>query len=56
MLPPFHIKLGLVKLYVKALDHGGDAFEEIRLLFLKLSEAKVKGGIFTGPQVRKKML
>ena len=38
---------------MKALDYGGEAFQEIRLLFPKLSEAKVKGGIFTGPQVRK---
>ena len=53
LLPPLHIKLGLVKQFVKALDHGGEAFQEIRLLFPKLSEAKVKGGIFTGPQVRK---
>ena len=41
LLPPLHIKLGLVKQFVKALDHGGDAFQEIRLLFPKLSEAKV---------------
>ena len=53
LLPPLHIKLGLVKQFMKALDHGGAAFQEIRLLFPKLSETKVKGGIFTGPQVRK---
>ena len=27
-------------------------YQEIRLIFPKLSEAKVKGGIFIGPQVR----
>ena len=53
LLPPLHIKLGLVKQFMKALDHGGEAFKDIRLLFPKLSETKVKGGIFTGPQVRK---
>lgn len=53
LLPPLHIKLGLIKQFVKALDHGGETFQEIRLMFPKLSEAKVKGGIFTGPQVRK---
>lgn len=51
LLPPLHIKLGLVKQFVKALDFGGDAFREIRLMFPKLSEAKIKGGIFVGPQV-----
>ena len=49
LLPPLHIKLGLVKQFMKALDHGGEAFQEIRLLFPKLSEAKIKGGT----QVRK---
>jgi len=51
LLPPLHIKLGLIKQYVKALDFGGEAFQEIRLMFPKLSDAKVKGGIFVGPQV-----
>ena len=53
LLPPLHIKLGLAKQFVKALDFGGVAFQEIRLLFPKLSEAKVKGGIFTGPDIKK---
>ncbi|XP_068201934.1 uncharacterized protein [Palaemon carinicauda] len=51
LLPPLHIKLGLIKQFVKALDFGGEAFQEIRLMFPKLSEAKIKGGIFVGPQV-----
>ena len=46
------IKLGLVKQFVKALDFGGETFQEIRLMFPKLSEAKIKGGIFVGPQVK----
>ena len=45
-------KLGLVKQFVKALDFGGETFQEIRLMFPKLSEAKIKGGIFVGPQVK----
>ena len=53
LLPPLHIKLGLVKQFVKALDFGGEAFQQIRLLFPKLSDAKAKGGIFTGPDVKK---
>lgn len=50
LLPPLHIKLGLVKQIVKALDFG-EAFQEIRVMLPKLSEAKIKGGIFVGPQV-----
>ena len=53
LLPPLHIKLGLVKQFIKVLDYDGEAFQEILNLFPKLSEAKVKGGIFTGPLVRK---
>ena len=52
LLPPLHIKLGLIKQFVKALDHGGKTFQEIRLMFPKLSDAKIKGGIFVGPQVK----
>ena len=37
---------------MKALDFGGETFQEIRLMFPKLSEAKIKGGIFVGPQVK----
>lgn len=49
---PLHIQLGLVRQFVKGLGRGGEAFQDIRLLFPKLSEAKVKGGIFTAPQGR----
>jgi hypothetical protein len=41
-----------VKQFVKALDTASDAFHHIRLMFSKLSEAKVKGGILVGPQIR----
>ena len=51
-MPPLHIKLGLIKQFVKALDKDGAAFKYLQNLFPKLSEAKVKGGIFIGPQVK----
>ena len=51
-MPPLHIKLGLIKQFVKALDKDGAAFKYLQNLFLKLSEAKVKGGIFIGLQVK----
>ena len=51
LLPPLHVKLGLVKQFVKALDFEGEVFQEIRLMFSRLSDAKIKGGIFVGPQI-----
>lgn len=52
LLPSLHIKLGLVKQFIKALSPQSEAFKHVRLMFPKLSEAKVKGGIFIGPQIR----
>jgi len=54
-LPPLHIKLGLVKNFVKALDRNGDGFRHLRATFPRVSEAKIKEGIFVGPQIRKLM-
>jgi hypothetical protein len=52
LLPPLHIKLGLVKQFVKALDVKSDSFQYLQLMFPKLSYAKVTGGIFVGPQIK----
>ena len=41
LLPPLHIKLCLIKQFVKALDKDGAAFKHLQNLFPKLSEAKV---------------
>ena len=54
-LPPLQIKLGLNKQFVKKLNPESDAFKHIQELFSKLSEAKVKAGIFVGPQVKRLM-
>ena len=48
LLPPLCIKLGLIKQFVKKLNPESDAFKHIQELFPKLSEAKVKAGIFVG--------
>lgn len=53
ILPPLHIKLGLFKNFVKSLDKEGRAFAYLRLIFPRLSDAKIKEGIFDGPQIRK---
>ncbi|MEL7005851.1 MAG: hypothetical protein AAFN93_24445 [Bacteroidota bacterium] len=31
LLPPLHIKLGLIKQFVKALDHGGETFQALQV-------------------------
>ena len=50
LLPPLHIKLGLVKQFVKALGFE-EVFQDICSMFFRLSNAKIKGGIFVGPQI-----
>ena len=52
-MPPLHIKLGLIKQFVKALDRNSEAFKYLQNFFPKLSEAKIKAVIFIGPQIRK---
>ena len=51
-LPPLHIKLGLMKNFVKALHKNGAAFQHLSTVFPGLSAAKLKEGIFVGPQIR----
>jgi hypothetical protein len=50
LLPPLHIKLGLIKNFVKAMDRNGDGFLYLKEKFPKTSEPKIKEGIFVGPQ------
>jgi hypothetical protein len=56
LLPPLHIKLGLMKQFVKALDKEGNCFKYICNKFTSLSYEKVKEGVFVGPQIRKLLL
>ncbi len=53
LIPPMHIKLGLMKNFVKSLDKEGAGFRYLREMFPKLSDAKMKEGVFVGPQIRK---
>uniref|UniRef100_UPI00358FBB52 uncharacterized protein n=1 Tax=Myxine glutinosa TaxID=7769 RepID=UPI00358FBB52 len=55
LLPPLHIKLGLMKNFVKALNKEGRAFAFLNNKFPRVSEAKLKAGIFDGPQIRELM-
>src|ERR1044071_5533658 len=52
LLPPLHIKLGLMNYFVKALDQEKPAFKYLAEKFPRLSDAKIKAGIFVGPQIR----
>ena len=50
---PLHLKLDLIKQFVKALDKEGECFQYIHRFFPKLSSEKVRAGIFDGSQIRK---
>ncbi|GFX76801.1 uncharacterized protein TNCV_1952421 [Trichonephila clavipes] len=52
LFPPLHIKLELMKQFVKALDKKGECFKYICGQFPGLSNAKLKEGIFIGPDIR----
>jgi len=46
-----YFKLGLMKNFVKTMNLAEAAFTYLREEFPTLSEAKLKGGIFIGPQI-----
>ena len=52
ILPPLHIKLGLMKQFVKALNKDGSSIKYIAHKFPGLTMEKLKAGIFDGPQIR----
>ncbi|RUS71032.1 hypothetical protein EGW08_021203 [Elysia chlorotica] len=53
VFPPLHIKLGLMKQFVKALDTDGECFKYLCEAFPGVTYEKLKAGIFDGPQIRK---
>lgn len=55
ILPPLHIKLGIMKNFIKALKKDGAATDFLKQKFPRVSEAKLKAGIFDGPQIRELM-
>jgi hypothetical protein len=55
LLPPLHIKLGLMKQFVTALDKEGLCFQYLCSLFPRISNQKITAGVFDGPQIRKLM-
>jgi len=53
LLPPLHIKLGIMKQFVKRLNENSDAFEYLSKKFPNITYSKIKEGIFVGLQIRK---
>lgn len=51
ILPPLHIKLGLMKIFVKALNKEEPGLKHLSQVFPRLSEAILKEEIFVGPQI-----
>ena len=51
LLPPMHIKLGKMKQFVKVLDRNSPCFQDLCTRFSSLSHAKIREGIFDGPQI-----
>jgi hypothetical protein len=56
LLQPLHIKLGLMKQFVKALPKEEECFKYLCKKFPGLSDAKLKEGIFVGSDIRKLLL
>jgi len=52
LLLPLHIKLGLIKNFVKAMNKHGKGFEYLREKLPKLSDSELKESNFIGPQIR----
>ncbi|GBN32472.1 hypothetical protein AVEN_194332-1 [Araneus ventricosus] len=52
LLPPLHIKLGLMKQFIKSLPKEGECCRYLCSKFPKLSAAKLKEGVFTAPNIR----
>ena len=52
ILPPLHVKLGLMKNIVKGMNQDVEGYKNLRGKFSQLSDAKIKEGIFVGLPIR----
>ena len=52
ILPPLHIKLGIMKQFVKAFNKDGDCFKYICTKFPGSTIEKLKAGVFDSPHIR----
>lgn len=55
IVPPLHIKLGIMTQFIKAIGRQGneEAIDYLDAMFPRLSRYKIEEGIFVGPQIRK---
>jgi hypothetical protein len=56
LMPPLHIKLDIIKQFIKALDKNSTTMQYLPVLFPHLSKAKIEAGIFNRPDIRKMFL
>ena len=58
ILPPLHIKLGLIKSFIVRLqkrqknEESHEIFHHLKTIFPHLSTSKIEAGVFAGPEVR----
>lgn len=55
LMPPLHIKLGIVKNFIKAIVKQPKILDCLKNIFPRISEAKLKEGVLNGPDIRKLM-
>ena len=55
LLPPLHIKLDLLKDFVKGLDRDSAGYKYLRERFPEISKAKLKESILIGSEIRELM-
>ena len=52
LLPPLHIKLGLIKQFIRGLGKDSPRLQYLQKLFHNSSYARITVGVFNGPQNR----
>jgi hypothetical protein len=53
LLPLLHIKLGIIKYFVKAKEQTGLSFSYLNKKFPGMTAANLNEAVFVGPQIRK---
>ena len=51
-LPLLHIKCELIKEFLKGMDQNSPGFMCLKIKFPRISDCKIKEGVFVGPQIR----
>lgn len=55
MLPPLHIKLGIVKNFIKTVAKKENVLKSLIEVFPRMSDSKLKNGVLNGPDIRRLM-